>query len=57
MFLQLLHQTAFLWVGLLIGFGLGAWVAWRVLRSEIYEYVKAARKDQETIHELLLEKK
>jgi cytochrome c-type biogenesis protein CcmH/NrfF len=57
MFLNFIHQTALLWVGLLIGFGLGAWITWRVLRSEIYEYVKAARKDQDTIRELLLGQK
>jgi cytochrome c-type biogenesis protein CcmH/NrfF len=57
MFLNFIHQTALLWVGLLIGFCLGAWITWRVLRSEIYEYVKAARKDQDTIRELILGQK
>jgi cytochrome c-type biogenesis protein CcmH/NrfF len=57
MFLNFIHQTTLLWVGLLIGFGLGAWTTWRVMRSEIYEYVKAARKDQDNIRELILRQK
>jgi cytochrome c-type biogenesis protein CcmH/NrfF len=53
MFLNFIHQTALLWVGLIVGIGLGSWITWRVMRSEIYEYVKAARKDQDTIRELI----
>lgn len=57
MFLHFIHQTALLWVGLIVGAGLGSWITWKIVRSEIYEYVKAARKDQETIRELILGKK
>ena len=49
-----IYQATLLWIGLFAGFLLGAWASYRLLRSELYEYVKASRRDQATIHELLL---
>jgi hypothetical protein len=33
----------------------GSWLTWKILKTEIYAYVKASRLDQATIQGLILE--
>lgn len=38
--------------GILPGICLGAFIAYKLMKAEVYEYVKASRRDQEYIKEL-----
>lgn len=42
-------------VGIGLGCFLGVWLSWKILKTEIYAYVKASRIDQATIRDLIWE--
>jgi hypothetical protein len=43
-------------VGFLCGFVLGFCAIYKMFKAEMYEYIKASRRDQEMINQLLKEK-
>lgn len=50
--LHFIKQLSFLWTGLTFGFLAGCYCTYKVMKAEIYEYVKASRRDQEIINQL-----